>query len=76
MQLGEERTVHHGRKSGQEFKQCRDLEPEAETQAIGECCLLTCSSLLAYPVFLWNPGHLPRGSTTYSDLGHSTIIIN
>jgi hypothetical protein len=39
-------TVHHQRKSGQELKQCRNLEASADAEAMEGCFLLTCSSWL------------------------------
>ena len=48
-------TVHHQGKSGQEPKQCRNLEARADAEAVEEC-LLACSSCLPLPTFLQNPG--------------------
>jgi hypothetical protein len=39
--------VHPWRKSGQELKHGRNLEPEADVYAMEECCLLACLPLLA-----------------------------
>ena len=36
--------VHHQRKSGQKFKQSRNQEPVAETEAMEKCSLLDCST--------------------------------
>jgi hypothetical protein len=44
-------TVHQ-RKSGQESKQCRDLEEGADAEAMEECCLLAFSLRLAQIAFL------------------------
>jgi hypothetical protein len=41
---------HHWRKSGQEIKQGKNLEAEADTEAIARC-LLACSSWLAQLAF-------------------------
>jgi hypothetical protein len=45
-------TVHHQRKPDQELKQGRNLEAEADTEAMEGCCLLACSPWLAQPAFL------------------------
>jgi hypothetical protein len=37
-------TVHHGKKSGQELKQDRNLEAGADAEAMEGCCLLACSA--------------------------------
>ena len=54
-------TVHHGRKSGQELRQDRNVETGADTEAMEWCCLLGCSSwsllsLLSYRI----QEHQPR----------------
>jgi hypothetical protein len=45
-------AAYYKRKSGQEFKQGRNLGVGADADAIEGCCLLACSSWLAQPVFL------------------------
>jgi hypothetical protein len=46
-------TVHHQRKSGQEFKQGSNLEVGADdAEAMERCQFLLCSSWLAHPAFL------------------------
>jgi hypothetical protein len=63
-QVREERTfgshfhiaVHHQRKSGQEFKQGRNLEAGADAEAMKGCCFLTCSIWLAQSAFSQNQG--------------------
>jgi hypothetical protein len=41
---------------GQELKQGRHQEAGADAEAMGGCCLLVCSSWLAQPAFLQDPG--------------------
>ena len=45
-------TVHHQRKPGQEFKQDRNLEGEADAEVMEGRCLLTCFTWLTQPAFL------------------------
>jgi hypothetical protein len=42
--------------SGQELKQGRNLEAGADSEAMEGCNLLVCTSWLARPAFLLNPG--------------------
>lgn len=51
--------------------QGRNLEAEAEAEAIDECCLLAFSPGLAQPACLYN---LSRGATTYSELNPSCYL--
>jgi hypothetical protein len=44
--------VHHRRKSGQELKQVRNLEPGSDAETIKEYSVLTFSSWLIQPAFL------------------------
>lgn len=44
-------TVRHGGTSGQEFKQVKDLEAGAHSQATEGCCLLACFLGLARLAF-------------------------
>lgn len=44
-------TVRHGGMSGQEFKQVKDLEAGAHSQAMEGCCLLACFSWMARLAF-------------------------
>lgn len=45
-------TVYHGRKPGQDLKQCRNLEAEAVAETIEGCYKLACLSWLAQLAFL------------------------
>jgi hypothetical protein len=58
-QVGEERAlltlhiaVHHQRKSGLELTQGRNLEAEADAEALGEHYLLACFPWIAQLAFL------------------------
>jgi hypothetical protein len=44
--------VHHQSKSGQEFRQAKNLEAGADAEAIEGFGLLACSSWLTQPAFL------------------------
>lgn len=48
----------------------RNPEAEAELKSVKECCLLTCSSLLARVAFLYNLWHF------HSGLGSLKSMIN
>ena len=45
-------AAHHQRKSGQELTQGRNLESEADAEAMEGCCLLACFPWLAQLAFL------------------------
>ena len=64
--------AYHRRKSGQELKQARNLEAEADTEAMEGCCLLACSALLSYRTL----NHKHRGGTTTMGwaLPHKSLI--
>jgi len=44
-----------------EFTQSRNLEAGADAEAMEGSCLLACSSWLALPAFLYNPGPPAQG---------------
>jgi hypothetical protein len=46
------RCCSSSKKSGQEFKQVRDLKAGADAKTMEEGCLMACSSWLAQPTFL------------------------
>jgi hypothetical protein len=48
----EEETVHHWRNRGQELKHGKNLEAEADAEAMEVCCSLACSPWLAQPAVL------------------------
>ena len=54
-------TVYHGRKSGQELKQDRNLETGADKQVMQGCYILACSPWFSQPVFLKNPEATAHG---------------
>jgi hypothetical protein len=56
--------------------QSRELEAGTDKEAIGECCLLTCSSWLAQPTFLYNSRAPQSNDTTHRGLDPPTSIIN
>jgi hypothetical protein len=69
-------AVHHGRKSGQECKQGRNLEAAADAEAIGGCCFLDppqdLLNLLSYKM----QDHQPRDSHSSNGLDPPTSITN
>jgi hypothetical protein len=62
--------IHHQRKSGQELKHSRNLKAGADAEAMGECCLLACSSCLSLLSYR-SQEHQPRDGTTHNGLGPS-----
>jgi hypothetical protein len=62
-------------KSGQEFKQGRNLQAGADAEATEQCYLLAYSLWLAQPAFLQNPGP-PAWGGTHNGLGPHPSITN
>ena len=62
-------TVHHWKKSGQEYKQGRNLLAGADVQAMEGCWLLACPSYRTQD-------HQPRVGSTYNELGPPTSVID
>jgi hypothetical protein len=69
-------VIHHQKEVRQELKQGRNLEAEADAEAMEGCCLLTCShgllSLLSYKT----QDHQPRDGTTHNSLDFSSSVTN
>ena len=61
-------TVYHQRKSGQELKQGRNLEPGADAAIMEGCCSLACSSWLVNLLSYRTQDHQPRDGTTHNRL--------
>jgi hypothetical protein len=47
----------------------RNLEPETDTEAMEECCLLACLLTFIQLLFYTVQDHLPRDGTAHSELG-------
>lgn len=56
--------------------QGRNLEIDTEAEAMEECCLLVSSLWLFQFALLYTPGPLDQGSTSHSNLGPLTSILN
>lgn len=65
---------HHWGESGEELKQGRTLDTEADAEALDECCLVVCYPWLAQPASLQHPEPPSLGGTTHSDLNLPTSI--
>lgn len=61
-------TVHHWSKSGQKFKQGRNLEAEAGAKATERCCLLSCFCGLLSLLPCGTQDRHPREDTTHNSL--------
>jgi hypothetical protein len=68
-------TIHHWEKSGQVLKQVRNLEAEADTEAMEECCcfLVAPHALISLPSYR-TQDHQPRSSISHSGLGPPTSM--
>lgn len=65
-------TVHHQRESGQELRQGRKLEADAEATE-GSCLLLLAHTALFNLLSYRIQDHQPRDSTIYNGLGPPPI---
>jgi hypothetical protein len=69
-------AVHYWRTSGQELKQGRSMEAEADAESTEGCCSMVCFLWLSQPAFLQNWGLPAQDGPSHNGLDPPPLITN